>query len=190
MIAIDDKLISDEVFEKKFVCDLAACKGACCVEGESGAPLEDDELQKLRDIWPKVKKFLTAKGIQAIEDQGPFVTDKDGDYVTPLIDNQECAYTIFDSDGTAKCGIERAYRSGDIDWLKPSSCHLYPIRVTKLKDFDALNYHKWEICEPACSCGSELDVRVFRFLKDPLIRKYGEDFFKKLEAAFVEWNEK
>lgn len=185
MIAIDDKLLSDELFEKKFVCDLAACKGACCVEGESGAPLEDDELPKIREVLEKVLPYLPEAGRKAIEEQGPYVVDDDGEYVTPLVKGKECAFTVFEKDGTAKCGIEQAYRDDKIDWLKPMSCHLYPIRLTKLKDFDALNYHKWQICEPACDCGAKLDVPVFKFLKEPLIRKYDEDFYAKLEEAFA-----
>lgn len=184
MIAIDDKLLSDELFEKKFVCDLAACKGACCVEGESGAPLEDEELPKIREVLDKVLPYLPEAGRKAIEEQGPYVVDDDGEYVTPLVKGAECAFTVFEDDGTAKCGIEQAYRDGKTDWLKPMSCHLYPIRLTKLKDFDALNYHKWQICEPACDCGAKLDVPVFKFLKEPLIRKYDEDFYNKLEEAF------
>jgi hypothetical protein len=183
MIAIDDKLLSDELFEKKFVCDLSACKGACCVEGESGAPVADDEREKLREIWPVVKEYITAKGVAAIEEQGHFIVDEDGEYVTPLIDGKECAYTVFEADGMARCGIEKAAREGKIDWLKPVSCHLYPVRITKLKDFDAINFHTWEVCEPACDCGSKLDVHVYKFLKEPFIRKYGEDFFEKMEAA-------
>jgi hypothetical protein len=189
MIQIDRTLISDEVFEKKFVCDLSACKGACCVEGESGAPLDEDELEKLEQVYDEVVPFMRQEGVDAIAEQGLFVLDWDGDYTTPLVDGAECAYVTFDERGIAKCAIDTAYRAGKIDWQKPISCHLYPIRITKLKDFDALNYHHWPICEPACSCGDKLDVRVFKFLKEPLIRKYGEEWYKDLEAAFDHWSE-
>ena len=188
MIQIDRTLISDEVFEKKFVCDLSACKGACCVEGESGAPLEEDELNRLEEVYDEVVPFMRQEGVDAIAEQGNFVLDWDGEYTTPLVDGNECAYVSFDDRGIAKCAIEMAYRAGKIDWQKPISCHLYPIRITKLKDFDALNYHHWHICEPACNCGSKLDVRVFRFLKEPLIRKYGEEWYADLEAAFEHWS--
>lgn len=188
MIQLEKTLISDDVFEKKFVCDLSACKGACCVEGESGAPLEEDELDILEQIYDEVKPYLRQEGVDAIEKQGHFVLDWDGEYVTPLVNGKECAYVTFDNDGTAKCGIEQAFRDGKVNWPKPVSCHLYPIRITKLKDFDALNYHKWDICKPACECGSKLDVRVYKFLKEPLIRKYGKDWYEELEAAFEYWS--
>lgn len=188
MIELDGCLISDEIFEKKFVCDLSACKGACCVEGESGAPLEEEELDLLESIYDKVKPYMRKEGIEAVEEQGHFVLDWDGEYTTPLVKGKECAYVSFDDNGTAKCTIEQAHRNGDIDFPKPISCHLYPIRVSKLKDYQALNYHKWPICEPACSCGDKLDVRVFRFLKSPLIRKYGKQWYTDLEAAFEYWS--
>lgn len=183
MIMIDDKLVSDELFEKKFVCDLGACKGACCVEGESGAPLEEDELDILEEIIDEVKPYMRKEGIDAIEKSGLYEIDTDGEYVTPLVNGKECAYVTFDKTGTAKCSIEQAHRDGRIDFPKPISCHLYPIRITELKDFTALNFHHWPICKPAHTCGAKLDVKVYRFLKEPLTRKYGESFFEKVEAA-------
>ncbi len=184
MIQIDDKLISLSVFERKFVCDLNACKGACCVEGDMGAPLEDDEAKKLEEIYPKVKPFLRAEGIEAIEQQGTFIRDDyDEEYVTPLVNNSECAYVTFDANGTAKCGIEQAYRAGEIDYLKPVSCHLYPIRIKKYSQFTAVNYDEWDICKPACECGEQLNVPVFKFLKEPLIRKFGEMWYHELTQA-------
>lgn len=184
MIEIDNKLIADDVFEKKFVCDLSACKGACCVEGDSGAPLEDDELAILDKIYDRVSPFLRPEGRKAINEQGKYIKDWDDEYVTPLIDGKECAYVTFDKNGITKCGIEEAFLAGVIDWKKPISCHLYPIRISKFKNgTEALNYDKWPICKPACSCGEKLDVPVFRFLKEPIIRKYGKRFFKELEIA-------
>ena len=183
MILIDDKLISDELFDKKFVCDLGACKGACCVEGESGAPLEEEELEVLDEIFDEVKPYMREEGLDAIAKSGLYEVDEDGEYVTPLVNGKECAYVNFDPNGTAKCSIEQAYRDGKIDFPKPVSCHLYPIRITELKDFTALNFHHWPICAPAHDCGAKLDVRVFRFLKEPITRKFGTEFFEKLEAA-------
>lgn len=184
MIQIDDKLVSLNVFDQEFVCDLNACKGACCVEGDVGAPLEDDEAEKLEAIYNDVKPFLRPEGIKAIEEQGTFIRDEfDQEYVTPLVNNKECAYATFDKDGTAKCGIEQAYRAGKTDFLKPISCHLYPIRVKKYTQFTAVNYDQWEICAPACECGSKLNVPVYRFLKEPLIRKFGKDWYADLESA-------
>ncbi len=189
MIQVENVLLSDELFTESFACDLGKCKGACCVEGESGAPLEEREIHLLEEIQDELQPYLTEKGKQALKEQGAFIIDSDGDYVTPLVDGKECAYTTFDSDGTAKCGIEQAHRDGAVDFLKPASCHLYPIRITKLYDMDALNYHRWPICDPARSCGNDLQLPVFRFLKNPLIKRYGESWFLELEEAYKVWKD-
>jgi len=184
MIAIDNTLISEDILDKKFVCDLTACKGACCVAGDSGAPLEKDELKILDTILDKVKPYMVAKGIKAIAEKGAYVIDGDGDYTTTLVsDGAECAFVYFDENKIAKCAIEKAYLEKIIDWQKPISCHLYPIRITKHKTYDAVNYDKWSVCAPACKCGEKLDVPVYKFLKVPLIRKYGKDWFKQLEKS-------
>ena len=184
MIAIDNTLISEDILDKKFVCDLTACKGACCVAGDSGAPLDKDELKILDKVLDKVKPFMVAKGIKAIEKKGAYVIDGDGDYTTTLVsDGAECAFVYFDENKIAKCAIEKAYIEKIIDWQKPISCHLYPIRITKHKTYDAVNYDKWSVCAPACKCGEKLDVPVYKFLKGPLIRKYGKDWFKQLEKS-------
>lgn len=182
MIAIQNTIVSDDLLDKKFVCDLNACKGECCVAGESGAPLEQDELPILLEILDKVKPYMNKKGTKAIEKNGPYVLDSDGDYTTTLVGSEgECAFVVFDENKIAKCAIEQAYNDGVIDWKKPISCHLYPIRITSYKTYDALNYHKWSVCKPACECGAKLDVPVYQFLKGPLIRKYGEDWFNELQ---------
>ncbi len=184
MIAIDKTLISEDLLEKKFVCDLNACKGACCVAGDSGAPLEKDELPILDSILEKVKPYMVKKGIKAVEKYGSYVIDGDGDYTTALVSpGAECAFVFFDENKIAKCAIEQAYYDGKIDWKKPISCHLYPVRITAHKEYDAVNYDKWSICKPACECGAKLDVPVYKFLKEPLIRKYGKDWFKQLEKS-------
>lgn len=191
MIEHRHTLISEDLFEKRFVCDLNACKGACCVQGESGAPLEPDESMQLKKLWPKIKPFIPKKGQQAVAEQGTSVIDSDGDLVTPLVDgDKECAYTVFDEKGIALCGVEMAWKAGAIPFRKPISCHLYPIRVEKMKFHDGLNYHKWPICKPACTCGAKLDVPVFRFLKDSLIRRYGETWYTELEEIHREWLKK
>jgi len=182
MIQIDDKIISEDIFEKNFVCNLSKCKGICCVEGDSGAPLEVEETQILKNIFPKIKSYLRPEGIEAIEEQGTHVVDMDGDLVTPLVKGQECAYVVFDESGQTKCGIEIAHKDGIVDYQKPISCHLYPIRITKYPSFDALNYDSWKICSDACILGDELKVSVYQFLKIPLIRKYGENFYNELET--------
>lgn len=184
MIAIDNTLISEDLLEKKFVCDLNACKGECCVAGDSGAPLEKEELAILDSILDKVKPYMVKKGIAAVKKQGSYVIDGDGDYTTTLVsEGAECAFVYFDETKTAKCAIEKAYYDGVIDWKKPISCHLYPVRISRHKSYDAVNYSKWDICKPACSCGEKLNVPVYKFLKEPLIRKYGKDWFKQLELS-------
>lgn len=187
MIQIEDKLISEDLFSEEFVCNLNKCKGACCIEGDAGAPLEQSEVKILEDIYPKIKSYLRPEGIKAIEEQGTSVEDFEGDLVTPLIDNRDCAYVIFDENGITKCGIEKAYEEGAIDWQKPISCHLYPIRITKYSTFTAFNYHEWKICSDACALGKELKVPVYKFLKTPLIRKYGEGFYQTLTEAGEEY---
>ncbi|ADQ82770.1 DUF3109 family protein [Riemerella anatipestifer] len=187
MIQIEDKLISEDLFSEEFVCNLSKCKGACCIEGDAGAPLEQSEIKILEDIYPKIKSYLRPEGIKAIEEQGTSVEDFEGDLVTPLIDNRDCAYVIFDENGITKCGIEKAYEEGAIDWPKPISCHLYPIRITEYSTFTAFNYHEWKICSDACALGKELKVPVYKFLKTPLIRKYGEGFYQTLTEAAEEY---
>lgn len=183
MIEIDDKLVSLEIFEKKFVCDLNACKGACCVEGDAGAPLKKEEIDLINENIEGIKKHMRLEGIDAINNEGIWYYDTEKTPVTTLINQKECAFTYFDEDGTAKCGIEKAHLNGDSSFKKPISCYLYPIRVKQMKFYDALNYDEWDICKPACSCGDKLNVSVFRFLKQPLITAYGEDFYKKLEIV-------
>ncbi|MCD9014497.1 DUF3109 family protein [Parachryseolinea silvisoli] len=186
MIKIGEVLVSDDVVEKEFVCNLDKCKGACCVEGDFGAPLNEDELPILEEIYPIVKPYLTKDAIRVIEKLGTHTTDDDGDLCTPVIDGRECVYAIYDKQGILKCGIEQAYLDGKITWKKPISCHLYPIRITSKKNFEALNYNKWHICSPACVLGKELQVPVYKFLKEPLIRKYGEQWYGELEQAVEE----
>lgn len=184
MIAIENTLISEDLFDKKFVCDLNACKGACCVAGDSGAPLEKEELAILDSVLDKVKPYMVKKGVKAIEKLGAYVIDSDGDYTTTLVSEKaECAFVYFDEKKIAKCAIEKAYEEGKITWKKPISCHLYPIRISQHKGYEAVNYSKWDVCAPACICGSKLDVPVYKFLKEPLIRKFGKGWFKQLEKS-------
>lgn len=180
MILVDNTVISDDVKEQFFVCDLEKCKGACCVEGDLGAPLENNEMDMLDKAYRKIKPYLSKEGIDAIEKQGTYLLDHEGDYSTPTINDKECAYSVYDEKGILKCGIEQAYNDGKTKFRKPMSCHLYPIRITKYDHYEAINYDRWHICSPACSLGKELGVPVYKFLKDPLIRKYGEDWYTKL----------
>lgn len=182
MIIVGKALVSEELFEEFFVCDLNACKGACCIEGDSGAPLDIEELDKLEEVWPAVQKYMRPEGIKAIEELGLHQMDSDGDLVTTLVDgNKECAFVTFDKKGIAKCALEEAYLAGETSWKKPISCHLYPVRIKELTEYTAVNYHRWQLCTPACACGASLKVPVYRFLKEPLIRKFGEEWFREME---------
>lgn len=183
LIEVDDKVVSTQIFERKFVCDLNACKGACCIEGDAGAPLTLEEVSIIEDVLDEIKPYMRKEGIAAVETQGVFYMDQDNEPVTTLVNGGECAFVFFDEKGITKCSIEQAYNEGKIDFKKPVSCHLYPIRVKQFNEFQALNYDVWSICTPACACGEKLDVPVYRFLKEPLIRAFGEAFFKELEIV-------
>ncbi|MFT6850052.1 MAG: hypothetical protein ACJATA_000858 [Sphingobacteriales bacterium] len=182
MIVHGKTILSEDIKDKQFVCNISKCKGICCVEGDSGAPLESNEIPIMEEIFDKVKPFLRPEGVKAIEEQGTWVIDDEDDLTTPLVNGQECAYVIFDDKGITKCGIEKAYEAGAIDYQKPISCHLYPIRTKKYEDFEALNYDRWDICSDACSFGEELKVPVYKFLKGALTRKYGETWYSELEV--------
>ena len=181
MFQIGKTIVSEDLIEKDFVCNLNACKGACCVDGEAGAPLEEKELKILREIFSKVKPFLRKEGILAIKEQGIYTTNEEGEHETPLIDGADCAYVIFDKNQTALCAIEEAYNQGEIEFKKPISCHLCPIRIQEYSEFVAVNYHHWYICDDACILGKELQVPVYQFTKQALIRKFGEDWYNELE---------
>ncbi|MGB0897027.1 MAG: DUF3109 family protein [Flavobacteriaceae bacterium] len=181
MFQIGKTIVSEDIIENEFVCNLSACKGECCIAGEAGAPLDEDEVAIMEEIFPKVKPFLRPEGIEAIEKQGTTITTDFGDLETPLINDAECAYVIFDDKNTALCGIEAAYLAGEISWKKPISCHLYPVRVQNYSSFSAVNYHRWSICSDACALGEELQVPTYKFLKDPLIRKFGKEWYDELQ---------
>lgn len=186
MFQLGKTIVSEEIIERDFVCNLSACKGACCIEGEAGAPLTTEEVDILKELYPKIKPFLRKEGIEAIEKQGTHVEIVPGDLETPLVNGGECAYVTFNEHGIAGCGIEDAYNAGEIDFQKPVSCHLYPVRVTEYSDFSALNYHRWSICDPACALGKELQVPVYKFVKKALIRKFGENWYAELEKIASE----
>jgi hypothetical protein len=183
MIILDKTLISQHIIDTKFVCDLNKCKGACCVEGDSGAPLEMDELSILDEIYEKVKPYLPSKNIESIEKKGLYEVDKEGDFCTTTVGNRECVFAILDAKKVWSCGIEKAHNDGLIDFKKPISCHLYPIRITKTNENELLNYSEWDVCSPACSLGKSLEVPVYKFLKEPLIRKFGNDWYNALEQS-------
>ena len=180
LVEIQNKIVSTQIFERKFVCDLNACKGACCIQGDAGAPLTIEEASIIEDDLDKILPYMRPEGIEAVEKTGVFYIDQDNELGTTLVNEQECAFVYFDEKGITKCAIEKAHKEGKTEFKKPISCHLYPIRVKNFNDFTALNYNEWDICEPACKCGSELDVPVYRFLQEPLIRAFGEDFYNEL----------
>lgn len=180
LIEVQDKVVSTQIFEKKFVCDLNACKGACCIEGDAGAPLKEEEVSIIEDNLEAIKPYMRPEGIAEVEKSGVFYMDDDNEPVTALVNGGECAFVFFDEKGITKCSIEQSYLQGKINFKKPISCHLYPIRVKQFNEFQALNYDVWSICEPACECGESLNVPVYKFLKEPLVRAFGEEFFEEL----------
>lgn len=184
MIQIANTLLSDDIFEEQFICDLCKCKGECCVAGESGAPLTEEEFEQINAILPDIIDDLPPKAQKLIAAQVIAYTDTDGELVTSIINGEECVFAYFDENGICKCAIDTAYREGRIPVQKPVSCHLYPIRLTDYADFTAVNYHRWSICRPAVKLGRKEGVPLYRFLRDPLIRKFGEAWYNEVcEAA-------
>lgn len=183
MIEIDDKIVSADILRECFACDLGKCKGICCVEGDAGAPLELEEVDELEENYAAYAPYMTEEGRREVERQGFMVVDSDGDYTTPLVNNAECAYA-FEENGITFCAIERAYREGKSSFLKPISCHLYPIRVMKFSNGTfGLNYHRWGVCHDAVECGRKIGLPIYKALKEPIIRRFGEEFYKALECA-------
>ena len=187
MVEIEDKIISNELFEKKFVCDLQKCKGGCCVEGDSGAPLKSKEIKEIAKNLSIIKSEMSTKGLNAIKNNDFHYVDSDGDKVTKLVDGKECVFVVFDKNNIAKCSIESAFRKNKINFNKPISCHLYPVRVKKYDSFTAVNVDSWHVCKPACECGTELNVPVFKFLKDAIVRSWGLDFYHHLDSVYNEF---
>ncbi|TAL64434.1 MAG: DUF3109 family protein [Bacteroidetes bacterium] len=185
MLRIDDTIFSFDLLDKKFKCNLPACLGNCCRYGDSGAPLNNSEAHILEEIWPEVKPYLRPEGINTIEEKGRSVTDLENERVTPLVGNEECAYTIF-NDNIFMCGIEKAWSDGKILFRKPVSCHLFPVRIKYYSDFKAVNYEELAICSPARKSGEEECIYVYEFLKEPLIRALGEDLYNDLCIAAEE----
>lgn len=183
MIEIGRTIISRDIFEKKFVCNLSKCKGACCIEGHSGAPLTQEEAEIIENEYPHLKKYLPQKHRKEIQKQGFSVIDSDGDLVTPLVNKRQCAYSFYNENGILKCAIEQAFFEGETFFRKPISCHLFPIRIKEYKRFDAVNYEELNVCKPALEYGKKLQIPLYQFLKDPLIRKYGKKWYHEVEIA-------
>lgn len=180
MIAVGKCLVSDDVRDEFFCCDLNSCKGCCCVEGDMGAPIEECEISLLEDNIDKIKPFMTEEGVEVVDTVGVFTPGIGDEFVTSLIDNRDCSFLYYGDDGIAKCAIETAYNQGDIDFNKPISCHLYPIRLSSFGDVVAVNYDRWSICKDAVCLGKKQGIKVYEFLKEPLIRKFGAEWYDQL----------
>lgn len=183
MIQIQDVIVSLDIFREKFLCDLDACKGECCVKGDAGAPVELDEVARLEEVLPVVWDDLSPAAREVIDRQGVVYPDRDGELVTSIVNGKDCVFTCYDERGCCCCAIEKAYREGKTNFYKPISCHLYPIRVGHYGPYKALNYHRWSVCRAAVLLGEKEDVPVYKFLKEPLTRKFGEAWYAELETA-------
>lgn len=183
MIDIDGKIVSMDVFDVMFACDYEQCKGICCVEGDSGAPLEPGEADQLRRHLPAVRPLLSARALEVIDREGVSFRDEDGDEVTSLVDGKDCVFTTYDASGACMCAYEKVFHEGKTDWIKPLSCQLYPIRLTRYKDFTAVNYHKWSVCRAALKRGRREGKRVYQFLEAPLTRAFGAQWYAQLVEA-------
>lgn len=179
MLIVDDCIISDNLADVRFCCDLAVCKGACCVEGDCGAPLDKEEIPILERIYPAVKPYMTEEGVEAVEREGFSSIDVDGLPCTPLVNNRECAYAVVE-DGLTLCAIEKAWRDGKVDFQKPISCHLYPVRIEDFGEFKAVNYHEWDICRCAVKKGRGEGFPLYRYLETPLVRRFGQEWYDEL----------
>lgn len=187
MIQIDDAIVALDIIEENFLCDLSACMGECCVEGESGAPLEKEEVAVLEEILPLVWDDLSSEAQKVIQKTGVAYKDTDGEMVTSIVNGKDCVFTYYDEKGICKCAIEKAHKEGKTDFYKPISCHLYPIRLQKYRDFTAVNYHRWSVCKAAVALGNKEGLKIYQFLKTPLIRKFGEAWYNELCIAVDEY---
>lgn len=186
MVQIGDVVVSLDVFKEKFLCDLQACKGACCIEGDAGAPVELDEVEKLEEVLPLIWNELSSEARTVIDKQGVVYVDQEGDLVTSIVNGKDCVFTCYDENGCCYCAIEKAFREGKTGFLKPVSCHLYPIRVKDFGSFKGVNYNRWDVCKAAVLLGEKEGLPVYKFLKEPLIRKFGKEWYEELEIAVEE----
>ncbi len=188
MFQINDTIVASDIIEESFICNLSVCKGECCVEGESGAPLQNEEVKIIEDLLPQVWDDLSPEAQNIIKQQGVAYKDDDGEMVTSIVNGKDCVFTYYDEEGVCKCAIEKAYREGRVDFYKPISCHLYPIRLQKYNSFTAVNYHRWSICRAAVLLGKKEGLKIYQFLKEPLVRRFGEDWYNELALVAEEYN--
>lgn len=186
MVQVGDAIVSFDVFREKFFCDLGACKGACCIEGDAGAPVTLDEVAELEEVLPVIWNDLSPEAQAVIDKQGVAYTDQEGDLVTSIVNGKDCVFTCYDENGCCYCAIEKAYREGRCDFYKPVSCHLYPVRISDYGPYKAVNYHRWNVCKAAVALGQSKNTAVYQFLKEPLIRKFGEEWYAELETVAEE----
>lgn len=187
MLQIQDALVSLDLLEREFFCDLGKCLGQCCIEGDAGAPITEEERRKIEEILPEIKDDLTPAGRRAVEENGVAYIDEEGDLVTMLVDGAQCAFTCFEKGGMCHCAIEKAYREGRVDFMKPISCHLYPVRLTEYPTFTAVNFHRWDICKCAEVLGRKKGIPAYRFLKEPLTRRFGDEWYNELDKTAQEY---
>ncbi|MDO4707155.1 MAG: DUF3109 family protein [Porphyromonadaceae bacterium] len=183
MIEIGDKIVSRDIFEVMFACDYAVCKGICCVEGDSGAPVTPNEVDLLERHLPKVRHLLSPQALKVLDEQGVSYVDEEGDLVTSIVNGKDCAFTTYDDEGNCLCAYEKMYYAGEIDWIKPLSCQLYPIRLTHYPSFTAVNYHKWSVCRAALKKGKREGLPIYKFLERPLRYAFGDEWYVELEEA-------
>lgn len=189
MLQIKDTLVSLDLAEEFFCCDLDQCLGACCIEGDAGAPLEINELERLEEVLPEIEGDLLPRAVDEIRESGVAYTDEEGDLVTTIIDGRNCAFSCYAEGGKCLCAIDKAYREGRVKWRKPISCYLYPLRLTNYPTFTAVNYHRWKICRPAVANGRRLGIRLYQAMKEPLIERFGREWYEELCEACEAWNE-
>lgn len=187
MLQIGNTLVSLDLVEKFFCCDLEACKGACCIEGDAGAPISEEEDEELKKMTEDIKPYISEKAAKTIEEEGVSYRDPEGDLVTQLVDGGCCVYTCFEKDGMCLCALEKARRAGNRKMFKPISCSLYPARIKEYPSFTAVNFHKWKICRPAEALGREKGLRAYEFLREPLTRRFGAEWYDQLSLTAREY---
>ncbi len=187
MLKIKDTLVSLDLIERFFICDLDSCLGACCIEGDAGAPLTEEEYERLCELMPQIYPLLSPAAQKIIEEQGPGYYDEEGDLVTSIVDGRDCVFTTYAPGGKCLCALEKAHREGNMPFFKPSSCHLYPVRLKEYADFTAVNLHRWKICKCAEVLGRKKGVRAYEFLKEPLVRRFGQEWYDELDLTAKEY---
>ena len=186
MVQIQDTIVSFDVITKEFCCDLKKCKGTCCIEGDAGAPVTADEIAQIENLLPVIREDLSPQALKVIDEQGVAYPDPEGEMVTSIVNGRDCVFTVYGEDGCCYCAIEKAWREGRCSFMKPVSCHLYPIRVKRLGEWWGLNYDRWDVCQAAAIKGRREGIPVYKYLKEPLIRRFGQAWYDELELTVNE----